>query len=144
MVGGTGCVSGKHFCGSVITHYDTFILRLQSIVGSPRGSAAPCGSLAAFFGLQVMPTASKCGVTGVLFATAFASIPPPTGRENPPDSPDLSHRKICGFFDGDGDTESVCCQPIRLVRQPQERVTLLSKPAGRRLTFVLISSARLV
>ena len=26
----------------------------------------------------------------------------------------------------------------------QERVTLLSKPAGRRLTFVLISSARLV
>ena len=30
-----GC--GEHFCGSVITHYDTFILRLQSIVGSPRG-----------------------------------------------------------------------------------------------------------
>lgn len=29
-----------HFCGSVITHYDTFILRLQSIVGSPRGNAA--------------------------------------------------------------------------------------------------------
>ena len=28
---------GEHFCGSVITHYDTFILRLQSIVGSPRG-----------------------------------------------------------------------------------------------------------
>ena len=109
---------------------------------SPKSLAAFRGS--AFFGLQVIPTASKCGVTGVLFATAFASIPPPTGRENPPDSPGLSHRQICGLFDGDGDTESVCCQPIRLVRQPQERVTLLSKPTGRRLTLVLISSARLV
>ena len=29
--------TGKHFCGSVITHYDTFILRLQSIVGSTEG-----------------------------------------------------------------------------------------------------------
>ena len=28
---------GEHFCGSVITHYDTFILRLQSAAGSPRG-----------------------------------------------------------------------------------------------------------
>ena len=28
-----------HFCGSVITHYDTFILRLQSIVGSCRTGA---------------------------------------------------------------------------------------------------------
>lgn len=91
-----------HFCGSVITHYDTFILRLQSIVGSPRGECGSCGSLAAFFGLQVIPTASKCGVTGVLFATLFASIPSPTGRENPPDSPGLNHLQICGFFDGDG------------------------------------------
>ena len=31
-----------------------------------------------------------------------------------------------------------------IVRQPQERVTLLSMSAGRRLTLVLISSARLV
>lgn len=26
-----------HFCGSVITHYDTFSQRLQSAVGSPEG-----------------------------------------------------------------------------------------------------------
>ena len=26
-----------HFCGSVITHYDTFSRRLQSAVGSPEG-----------------------------------------------------------------------------------------------------------
>ena len=47
----------------------------------------------------------KMRVTGVLFATVFAPIPPPTGRENPPDSPGLSHLQICGFFDGDGDAE---------------------------------------
>ena len=111
---------------------------------SPQKALRLSGDPFRFFGLQVIPTASKCGVTGVLFATAFASIPPPTGRENPPDSPGLSHRQICGFFDGDGDTESVCCQLIRLVRQPQERVTLLYMPTERRLTFVLISSARLV
>lgn len=35
-----GELSERHFRGSVITHYDTFILRLQSIVGSPRGYAA--------------------------------------------------------------------------------------------------------
>ena len=52
-------------------------------------------------GLQVIPTASKRGVTGVLSATVFAPIPPPTGRENPPDSPGLNHLQICGFFDGD-------------------------------------------
>ena len=41
-------VAGEHSCGSVITHYDTFILRLQSAVGSPRGNgdAAPAGALA--------------------------------------------------------------------------------------------------
>ena len=43
----------------------------------------------------------KMRVTGVLFTTAFAPIPPPTGRENPPDSPGLNHLQICGFFDGD-------------------------------------------
>ena len=42
------CVGGTDgtFSESVITHYDTFILRLQSAVGSPRGSAAPAGTLA--------------------------------------------------------------------------------------------------
>ena len=39
---------GEHFCGSVITHYDTFILRLQSIVGSPRGCAASAEASAGF------------------------------------------------------------------------------------------------
>ena len=46
---------GEHFCGSVITHYDTFILRLQSIVGSPRGTrgiCGICGCLCRFCGLQ--------------------------------------------------------------------------------------------
>ena len=37
-----------HFCGSVITHYDTFSLRLQSAVGSPEGLSegdyGSCGS----------------------------------------------------------------------------------------------------
>ena len=52
----TRWLSGEHFCGSVITHYDTFILRLQSIVGSPRGNGECgfCGSLCR--GLQVVPT----------------------------------------------------------------------------------------
>src|SRR5699024_2801118 len=44
----------------------------------------------------------KMRVTGGLFATVFAPIPPPTGRENPPDFPGLSHLQICGFSDGDG------------------------------------------
>lgn len=34
------------FVESVMTHYDTFSLRLQSAVGSPRGSAAPAGVFA--------------------------------------------------------------------------------------------------
>ena len=34
------------FVESVITHYDTFSLRLQSAVGSPRESAAPAGAFA--------------------------------------------------------------------------------------------------
>ena len=37
-----------HFCGSVITHYDTFSRRLQSAVGSPEGLSegdyGSCGS----------------------------------------------------------------------------------------------------
>ena len=57
------------------------------------------------FGLRVIPTASKCGVTGVLFATVFAPIPPPTGRENPPDSPGLSHLQSADFSMGTGDAE---------------------------------------
>ena len=48
FVSGAGSVSGEHFCGSVITHYDTFILRLQSIVGSPRGDAASADASAVF------------------------------------------------------------------------------------------------
>lgn len=32
-----GSPPGEHFCGSVLTHYGTFIRRLQSTVGSPRG-----------------------------------------------------------------------------------------------------------
>ena len=49
----TGQLSGKHFCGSVITHYDTFILRLQSIVGSPRGYAASAEASAGFAACSV-------------------------------------------------------------------------------------------
>ena len=43
---GTTTWGGGTFVESVITHYDTFILRLQSAVGSPRGSAAPAGAFA--------------------------------------------------------------------------------------------------
>ena len=77
-------------------------------IGVSEGECGSCGSLAAFFGLQVIPTAPKCGVTGVLFATAFASIPPPTGRENSPDSPGFSHLQICGFSNGDGGMRRAC------------------------------------
>ena len=69
---------------------------------SPKKALRLSGDPFRFFGLQVIPTTSKCGVTGGLFATVFAPIPPSTGRENPPDSPGLSHLQICGFFDGDG------------------------------------------
>ena len=46
VVGSNG--SERHFCESVITHYDTFILRLQSTVGSPRGYAASAEASADF------------------------------------------------------------------------------------------------
>ena len=49
----------------------------------------------------MIPTASKCGVTGELFTTVFAPILPPTGRENLLNFPGLNHLQICGFFDGD-------------------------------------------
>ena len=42
----------------------------------------------------------KMRVTGVLFTTAFAPIPPPTGRENPPDSPEPSISKSADFSMG--------------------------------------------
>ena len=45
---GLSAARKRHFCGSVITHYDTFILRLQSIVGSPRGYAASAEASAGF------------------------------------------------------------------------------------------------
>ena len=42
-----------HFCGSVITHYDTFSRRLQSAVGSPEGlSEGDCGSCGSRSGLR--------------------------------------------------------------------------------------------
>ena len=45
-----------HFCGSVITHYDTFSLRLQSAVGSPEGlSEGDCGSCGSRSGLPPYP-----------------------------------------------------------------------------------------
>ncbi|MPN16487.1 hypothetical protein SDC9_163831 [bioreactor metagenome] len=59
--------TGMHFCGSVITHYDTFILRLQSAVGSPRGYGVCgfCGSLC--HGLHVVPTSQFRGMDIVCF-----------------------------------------------------------------------------
>ncbi len=87
----SGVTSGLFtFCISVQEgnrqEYDTFILRLQSTVGSPRGYAASADALPPFFGLCVVPKRSKCGVTDSLSATLIASILPPTGRadfENP-------------------------------------------------------------
>ena len=49
------------------------------------------------------------------------AILPPTVRENPPDSPEPSISKSADFSMGTKDAEGVCYQPIRLVRQPQER-----------------------
>jgi hypothetical protein len=51
-------------------------------MGSPEGVCGFCGSLAVFFGLWVVPKASKAAVTDILSATEFASLLPPTGREN--------------------------------------------------------------
>ena len=56
-----------HFCGSVITHYDTFNLRLQSIVGSPRGYAASAEASAGF-AVCSEDTNRKTGVVSSLFA----------------------------------------------------------------------------
>ena len=118
--------SERHFCESVITHYDTFILRLQSTVGSPRGYAASAEASAVFFGLQVVPTSSKYGVTDSLSATGFASMPPPTGREdfeNPLCHPSSNLR----IFRWGREMRRGLCQPMLcLVCHPQERGTLLS------------------
>ena len=111
---------------------------------SPQKALRLSGDPSAFFGLQVIPTASKCGVTGVLFVTAFASIPPPTGRENPPDSPGLSHRQICGFFDGDEGCGGRVL-PANSPCPPATGACHAPVHANReKLTLVLISSAGLV
>ena len=74
-----------HFCGSVITHYDTFSRRLQSAVGSPRGIAAPAGAAL---------------VCGQIRNPADQSEPSALRRLA---SPRCAHFAICdGCDDGDG------------------------------------------
>ena len=84
---------GRTSCGSVITHYDTFILRLQSIVGSPRGMRLlrepPWLACAIHTANQVCPA-----------SLLLQAILPPTVRENPPDSPEPSISKSADFSMG--------------------------------------------
>ena len=80
----TGQLSGRHFCGSVITHYDTFILRLQSIVGSPRGYAASAEASAGFAVCSV-DTNRKTGVPAAYLQTSSAHNLLPTSISNSAD-----------------------------------------------------------
>ena len=93
--------SERHFCESVITHYDTFILRLQSTVGSPRGYAASAEASADFVVCTRYP--NRKNRRGRLFTrNGGLLISPSHLAEKILKILSAIHLQICGFFDGDG------------------------------------------
>ena len=105
VVGSSG--SEKHFCESVITHYDTFILRLQSTVGSPRGYAASAEASADFVVCTRYP--NRKNRRGRLFTrNGVLLISPSHLTERILKILSAIHLQICGFFDGDGSCVGVC------------------------------------
>ena len=74
---------------------------LQRCRGLSEGGAASAEAYATFFGLWCVCYILKRRRGHQLSATVYASMLPPTGRE---DHRILSanHLQICGFYDGDG------------------------------------------
>ena len=105
---------GRTSCGSVITHYDTFILRLQSIVGSPRG----CGSCREppWLACAIHTANQVCPASLLLQA-----ILPPHGSGKSAGFSRTIHLKICGFFDGDSGAtpKSTLCRKCNKCRKLQ-------------------------
>ena len=100
-----------HFCGSVITHYDTFILRLQSIVGSPRGYAASADASADFVVCTRYPNIKNRH--GRLFTrVGHLLISASHLLERILKILSNTHLKIYGFLDGDGECEGIAANVL--------------------------------
>ena len=99
---------GEHFCGSVITHYDTFIHTGCKVPWALRGGTGNAASEEAshgIHGLQVVPTTTNSGTDAKVFAAHRANSFTPAGREKSVYSPCLTMSNSAELSMGTGDAK---------------------------------------
>ena len=87
---------------------------LQRCRGLSEGDAASAEAYASFFGLWCVCHILKRWRGHQLSAIVYASMLPPTGRENHRIL-SANHLQICGFYDGDGSCVGVGVTVVTIV-----------------------------